>query len=307
MAAPVAPENSLIKRLGKARCPGPNPASSQASPFEAVAADYDSRFTHSLIGTLMRQAVWRRLEACFRPGEMVLELNCGTGEDAVYLGRRGVKVLATDISPAMLKVARDKVGKAGLAELVKVQQLDLAEPGTGGLNLRKLAGEPTSQRPARGFDGAFSNFGGLNCVADLPGVAAGLASCLRPGAGVLLCLMGPLVPWEWLWFLWRRQPSKAFRRLSSTHAWWRGLRIYYPSLRTARRSFRGHFRLRRVSALGVLMPPPFAESWAAKHPQMLACLSRWERRLETVPPLPWLADHYLLELERWTEPAAEKP
>src|SRR5687768_4202797 len=79
------------------------------SPFDAMAADYDRSFSDSLIGTLMRRAVWRRLDAYFCPGDRVLELNCGTGEDAIYLGRRGVRVLATDIAPAMLDVARGKV------------------------------------------------------------------------------------------------------------------------------------------------------------------------------------------------------
>jgi hypothetical protein len=57
------------------------------SPFDEMAADYDRSFTASAIGSLMRQAVWRRLDACFRPGDRVLELNCGTGTDAIH--RRG--------------------------------------------------------------------------------------------------------------------------------------------------------------------------------------------------------------------------
>jgi len=57
-------------------------------------------------------------------------------------------------------------------------------------------------------------------------------------------------------------------------------------------------RVRRVAALGALLPPSYAESWAGRHPRLIARLDLWERRLETVPPLPWLADHYLMELER---------
>jgi hypothetical protein len=56
--------------------------------------------------------------------------------------------------------------------------------------------------------------------------------------------------------------------------------------------------MRRVAALGALLPPPYAEAWAARHPKLVEKLDRWERRWETVPPLPWLADHYLMELER---------
>jgi hypothetical protein len=57
--------------------------------------------------------------------------------------------------------------------------------------------------------------------------------------------------------------------------------------------------VRRVAALGALLPPPYTESWAGRHPGLVERLDRWERRLEAMPPLPWLADHYLMELERY--------
>ena len=251
--------------------------------FDALAADYDATFTHSPLGALMRQAVWRRLDHCFRPGQRVLELNCGTGEDAIYLGQRGVRVLATDLSRDMLAIARRKVAQAHLTATVQVQELALER-------LHELEAPP--------FDGALSNFGGLNCVADLSSVGRALEARLRPGAVALLCIMGPLAPWEWGWFLSRGELAAAFRRLRPGGALWRGLTIRYPSIRAVRRAFSPAFRLRRASAIGALLPPPFTESRMARRPRLVAFLNRWERRLETLPPLPWLADHYLLELER---------
>jgi len=133
--------------------------------FDALAATYDAQFTDSRIGTLMRQAVWQRLDACFHPGQRILELNCGTGADAVYLGQYGVRVLATDLSPAMVQITRQKVARAGLTAMVQVQQLALE-------NIAALKAAP--------FDGALSNFGGLNCVADLAGVGRALGVGLVP-------------------------------------------------------------------------------------------------------------------------------
>lgn len=254
-----------------------------ASPFDGVAADYDRAFTTSAVGRHLRAAVWRRLDAAFRPGDRVLELNCGTGEDAVHLARRGVQVLATDISEPMLAMARAKVEHAGLADMVE---------------LARVAIEQLPHAAPRSFDGAISNFGGLNCVDDLSTAARGLAAMLRPGAPALLCMMGPLVPWEWGWYLIHGQPRKAVRRLRRGGAHWRGLTIRYPSIDTVRRAFAPHFVERRVAAIGALIPPPYAEAWAQRHPRALAMLDRWERRIETLPPLPWLADHYLIELER---------
>src|SRR6185295_45082 len=125
----------------------------------------------------------------------------------VHLARRGVRVLATDASPAMVEAARSKVAAAGVEENVEVRLLAIEDTGTLGET----------------FDGAFSSFGGLNCVGDLAAVARGLAARLQFGSPALLCVMGPLVPWEWLGFLARGRPFQAFRRLRSAGVPWRGI------------------------------------------------------------------------------------
>ena len=251
--------------------------------FDTLAPDYDASFTGSTIGRAMRRAVHRRLDALFQPGDRVLDLGCGTGEDALYLARRGIAVEAVERSPEMVIMARAKVERAGLGELIEV---------------RGEAIEPALLGRSPDLDGALSNFGALNCVEDLEVVADGLASALRPGAVAALCVMGPWVPWEWGWFLRLGQPRGAFRRLRRGGIPWRGLMVRYPSIGSVRRVFRGNFRCRRVAAVGALVPPSYAETWARRHPRWLERLERWERRHESRWPLPWLADHYLIELER---------
>ena len=250
--------------------------------FDTLAADYDAHFTTTPLGTLLRQAVHRRLDARFAPGDRILELACGTGEDALHLGRRGVHVLATDASKVMIEKTRAKIAAAGLGDTLAARRLPIEV-------LTSLSGS---------FDGAFSNFGGLNCVQDLDAVSRALADLLRPGAAVVLCVMGPLVPWEWAGFLLRGEPGKAFRRLRRGGVEWRGITVRYPSPAALRRAFAPAFRPLRLSAVGALLPPTEWEPWAGRHPRLLAALARWERRLEAMPPLPWLADHYLLELAR---------
>ncbi|MBK9091631.1 MAG: class I SAM-dependent methyltransferase [Anaerolineae bacterium] len=282
-----------------------------AAAFDDSAATYDDAFTESTIGRLLRAAVWRRLDAQFRAGDRVLELNCGTGADAIHLAQRGVHVLATDISEAMLAVTRRKVAQAGMEELVQVAKLDIADLAAWGSSLRSETRDQRSQdndsspsrdpisglrSPFSSFDGVLSNFGGLNCVADLAGVAQALAGLLKPGGRAILCIMGPLAPWEWAWYLRQGQAGKAFRRLRRDGVPWRGLTIRYPSIAALRRAFAPMFTVQRVSAIGALLPPSYVEPWAARHPALLARLNRIERRLETAWPLPWLADHYLIEM-----------
>jgi SAM-dependent methyltransferase len=258
-------------------------------PFDALAAEYDAGFTNTTIGRLMRRAVWRRLDARFTAGDHILELNCGTGEDAVYLAQNGVRVLATDSSPAMTEIARAKAHHNGVSDAVRVEVLSIEDLTSSPPHLL------TSSGP---FDGVLSNFGGLNCVGDLAAVRDGLADLLRPDGFAVLCVMGPVVPWEWVWYLGHGQPRKGFRRLRRGGVEWRGMCIRYPSVRTIKHAFAPAFRLRKAAAVGALLPPPYGEAWANRHPRLVSLLNRWERRWESATPLPWLGDHYVVELER---------
>jgi ubiquinone/menaquinone biosynthesis C-methylase UbiE len=96
--------------------------------FDQAAATYDQDFTQTQLACALRSIVWDRLSANFKTGDHILELNCGTGEDAVWLARQGMRVTATDISAAMLEVTRKKISEAELGDRVDAQSLDLARP-----------------------------------------------------------------------------------------------------------------------------------------------------------------------------------
>jgi ubiquinone/menaquinone biosynthesis C-methylase UbiE len=256
-----------------------------AAVFDQFAHDYDEHFG-GILGRLFRRAMWRWLDAAFQPGGHVLELSCGTGEDALHLADRDVRILGTDPSAGMLEVARKKILAEGEAARIQLRQLAIEQLGA-------LTGEF-----GQAFSGAFSNFGGLNFVADLSGAARSLATLIRPGGRLVLCIVGRSVPWEWGWFLAHGHPLKAFRRWQPGGATWRGVKVYYPSIRRVRRAFAPDFRLVRIGGLGVLLPPPYTEEWARKHSRLIATLDRWERRIESWPLLPSFGDHYMLELLR---------
>ena len=79
---------------------------SSAALFERLAPRYDELWTDTAIGRAQRNAVWRVVDELFHAGDHVLDLGCGTGEDAAHLMARGVSVRAVDASPAMVAQAR---------------------------------------------------------------------------------------------------------------------------------------------------------------------------------------------------------
>ena len=262
-------------------------------PFDAAAAGYDAGFSNTQLGRWLREAVWSHLGRAFGPGDHVLELGCGTGEDAVWLARRGVRVTATDASSAMLEVAQSKVAAAGVRDSVDFVQLDLAALSTDNRQPAIVDGP---------FDGVSSNFGPLNCLPDRRGVAAALAHSVRPGGQVVLVLMGPLCPWEIGWHLAHGQPGTAFRRFRAgveAHAGGGAtVRTWYPSPRRVKSEFRPDFVLRRLVGLAAFLPPPYLGPLMDRWPRTLRRLAAVDRRLGTVWPWTWLNDHYLVLLER---------
>src|SRR5258708_16919977 len=86
-----------------------NRASAAGTAFDQLAADYDQRFTYSIIGRAQRNAVWKILTKTFRANDNILELNCGTGEDAIFLAGNGISVFACDASREMIARAQQRL------------------------------------------------------------------------------------------------------------------------------------------------------------------------------------------------------
>ena len=258
-------------------------------PFDAVAEEYDARFTNSAIGRAQRQSVWREMDRVFRPGQHILEINCGTGVDALHLASPDIRVCACDASPKMIDVARRRLE---------------ALPYRGSVEFRVLATEQIAQMENEGpYDGILSNFAGLNCVADLQGVARDLARLIKPGGKAVLCLFGRLCLWEMLWFGFQGKLQKAFRRLSrqavvANLAPGQSIQIRYPSVGSLRQAFEPHFRLVGWKGAGIAVPPSYLEPWAARFPRLFDLTARIDRFLERCPGFRALADHVVLVFER---------
>lgn len=250
--------------------------------FDALAVDYDTTFTDTGLGRLLRLRVWHTLDAIITPGDRVLELNCGTGEDAVHMAGLGAHVTATDVSAAMVQAAAAKAAAAGFDDRV---------------DLRHLAIEHLATLHDAPFDHVVSNFGGLNCVADLGAVARDLERLVRPGGSAVLVLMGPVVPWEWLWFLARGRPGSGFRRLRGQTTW-RGITVRYPTPAATKRCFAAGFSVVACSPIGVVLPPTYVEPWLGRHPRVLGMLDRADRAAMRVRASVLFGDHYLVHLQR---------
>lgn len=190
------------------------------SPFEEIAAQYAVLWSDTERGRAQRQRVWRELDRLFHPGDQVLDLGCGTGDDALYLASRGVNVLGIDSASEMVKIARERGVEAWPIAIEEMSWLH-----------REFAGA---------FDGALSNFGALNCIQDLTSVNADLARLVRPGGTLALCVMSRFC----------LSDRRHFLERWLGRATWRGMNVYYRSARSVARAFAPHFELQRRVSIG---------------------------------------------------------
>jgi methylase of polypeptide subunit release factors len=121
-----------------------------------------------------------KLPAAAKPAR-VLDVGTGTGVLAAVLARRGLQVVATDLSPAALVCAAENLERLGVAERVKLEQADLYVKGRFGLvvcNPPWVPAQPSSALEAAVYDPDSRM---------LRGYLAGLAAHLAPqGEGWLI-------------------------------------------------------------------------------------------------------------------------
>ncbi|MEW6364839.1 MAG: methyltransferase domain-containing protein [Acidobacteriota bacterium] len=258
------------------------------NPFDRLAARYDAEAADAPINRWLRGRVWNWLERLYPPGARVLDIGCGTGEDAVWLAKRGVLITAADSSAEMLAQAQRKAELAEVADRIAFVQLDLAHADQWNL-------------PAKALDGAYSNFGALNCVGSWREVGKALEGSIRSGGRIGVAVMGPICPWEVLWHTAHGDLRTATRR-------WRGQSIaeiegvsfpvYYPTPRRLARELGFSFHVERVCGLGVFLPPSDVQPVVARRRTLLAALEHLERWAAELPLFNRLGDHYWMELCR---------
>src|SRR5690348_14130603 len=108
------------------------------TPFDQLAHQYDALWTNTPVGFHQRRATWARFDRLFRPGHFLLDVGCGTGEDALHLEAAGMYVCGIDTSAEMVRIANRKGADAHLLTVSDLSDLSLQ------------------------FDGVISNFGVLN-------------------------------------------------------------------------------------------------------------------------------------------------
>jgi len=93
--------------------------------FESAPSRYDRGIRILTLGRLDK--TYDRLASHIQNGQRVIDLGCGTGALTLRAAQKGARVKGIDINPQMLKIAREKAVRAGLAQSLELDEIGVAE------------------------------------------------------------------------------------------------------------------------------------------------------------------------------------
>ncbi len=259
---------------------------SKAQIFNSSAEVYDQQFTHSAIGKLQRERVFHFLleDDFLSKPKSILELNCGTGEDAKYLSNLGHHVIATDESEQMLNVARAKFPK--------------------GLDFKRLDfSKKVKEQELKDKDLVFSNFGGLNCIdAETWKCFAEDLSALEKRSRLALVIM-PKKCWiESLYFIIKGNKKASSRRNTneavSVNVNGEKVSTYYYSPKEICKVLASNFVPLKVRPIGFFLPPSYLQPFFNRNKSILKILALLEKIFSRFTWMANWSDHYLIIAER---------
>lgn len=252
--------------------------------FDGVALDYDRHIFGNPINVWLRNRSVGLMSGLFRRGDTVLEVGCGTGTETISIARKGVKVIATDISSKMLEVMQRHAEEASVKDLIvpvhcRPYQL---EQRLGGLGYAKV-------------DGAYSTYGAVNTEPKLRGFFASLHNLIKPGGELVLGVWNRFCMYEMLGYALKGNPKMSVARLRNpvpvgksrfcvaTNAY---------SVGDVADALNGLFKLSKVYGVGILLPPSNLTRYLPPGP-LFPLAKKLDSTIESLYPWNRLGDHFL--------------
>lgn len=278
-----------MKEENHLRQPVEGNQSDPAQAYDQYAGEYDRVTTQNLINAYMRAQSLASLHEAFHRGNWVLDIGCGTGEEAISMALNGVNVVALDPSERMLNLLKQKMEEGprpGKIIAIRLKARDIAD-------LKRQFG-------CGSFDGAYASFS-LSYERSLHEFAEGLRYLLRSGAEFQCSVLNRICISEFLISLLSFHPSLAGRRLrdwvshkvGERHV---GIKPYTPA--KFLRYFLPSFRLKSLKSFPIVMPPPYLNAIYDPMRTLHDALASLDAVVQRVPPFRFLGDHLHFILEK---------
>ncbi len=220
-------------------------------------------------------------------GSSILELNAGTGVDAVFLAEQGYNVFATDISEEMIKVLMSNAKAQMSNGLIKAEVSSFGE---------------ITQINEKDFDAVVSNFGGLNCINDFSKLSGDLAAKLKPNGLFIAVVMNKICPWEIFYYIITLKFGEAFRRFKKhgIMAELNGEKVltYYFTPGEFTAAFSRNFTKVKLFSLGLKTPPPYLLGIYNRFKPLVKIWMKLDEIFMGLPILNLMGDHFIIVMKK---------
>jgi ubiquinone/menaquinone biosynthesis C-methylase UbiE len=261
-----------------------------ANAFGRQSSVFDVEYSDNKIVDYKRARVRAVLEKNLPVNSNILELNSGTGDDAIWLAQKGHYVHATDISDGMQNMLKQKVIAVELTANITTEICSFND-------LNTLANKQL-------YDCIFSNFAGLNCAENLAQVLEHFSGLVKQNGIVTLVIMPKFSLWEFL-LAFKGEFKLAFRRLTSTkkygakaHIMGQYFRCWYYNPSYVINCLKKDFSLLQLEGMCTIVPPSFIENFPIKYPKSFQFLIKLESQLKSVWPFTIIGDYYIITLKK---------
>ncbi len=255
--------------------------------FDESVHDYERFYSQSAVNKRLRNIIWNEIDKIFKPGDIVLDIGCGTGIDTLHMAERGIKVVAADISSKMLICTYKKVRLKGLTDYVEILKLGTAD-------LHCLINK-------RRFNGILANFGVFNLEPDLKSLSRNLYELLTDKGIVVANIVNKCCVIEMIYFAMKRRFKDIFRRFEDNFVFnIKGERIFSRAYTPWEfyRYFKGYFKVKKMIGLNILIPPHNLEHIYAKYRKLFHIADGLERIMRISFLFQQIGDMFLLVLEK---------
>ena len=254
--------------------------------FSEKSKVYDDYTKSNFIVKYSRNVIRRVILDNIPQDGSILELNGGTGSDAIFFVKKGYSVHLIDISKGMIEKSKEKVTSQEIKQKFTIQRKSFE-------NLQDL--------PAHHFDYIFSNFGGLNCTPNLKSVLNQFSYLLKDTGFITLVIMPPICPWELLQIFWN--PKMGLRRVPAIFgvpikANISGIKFltYYYTVNTVKKLFNKNYTVLSIKSISLFSPPSFLDYFPIKYPKLFRKLLHLDQRFSAYYPFYNYGDFFILTL-----------
>lgn len=285
--------NSILKTFGIYDSPfiwakyHHNKISSVEKGFSKIAHKYEQLDKTSELVNWMRSRVRTNISSNLNKDDTILEINCGSGIDAVFFAKKNHTIHATDIAEGMIEHVKSKIKSENLGEKLTCEVLSVQK-------LHQLE----NQR----FDHIFSNFGGLNCVteSDLKMVFNSFEKLLKPNGKITLVIMPKICFWELLKIL--KGKKNAFRRLKKDGVFanieGEKVKTYYYSSKKIKKMLNNNFKNFNIENISFLGPTGNHHFFPKKYPLLFKMVKKIDYLSNMIPFLGGFGDYYILNAQK---------